>query len=147
VLDSLPLTPHGKVDRKALPAPEAQRVEAEAAYVAPRSPVEETLAGIWSEVLGIERVGVTDDFFALGGHSLSAARILSRVRDSLGANLSLAVIFESPTVESLAAAVSASGSVPADLLTPEPVLANAAEMSDADLDALLAQMMTEGSQG
>ena len=136
VLEALPLTAHGKVDRRALPSPEAPRSEPES-FVAPRSAVEERLASIWSEVLGVERVGVRDDFFLLGGHSLSAARILSRVRDVLGVGLSLSVVFEQPTIEGMAAAVSG--------LAPEgPLLARAAEMSDGDLDALLAQMMTEG---
>ncbi|HSK77696.1 MAG TPA: amino acid adenylation domain-containing protein [Thermoanaerobaculia bacterium] len=147
VMEALPLTSHGKVDRKALPAPEASRREPEETFVAPRTPVEETLAGIWSEVLGVERIGVTDDFFGLGGHSLSAARILSRVRDSLRADLSLAVVFESPTVEGMAAAVAASGVVASGLgLEEEALMSKAAELSDADLDALLGQMMTEGER-
>ena len=138
VLEALPLTVHGKVDRKALPSPETPRSEPES-FVAPRSEVEERLAAIWSEVLGIESVGVRDDFFLLGGHSLSAARILSRVRDALGASLSLSVIFETPTIEGMAAAVPS--------VAPEdPLLAGAAELSDGDLDALLAQMMAEGER-
>ena len=150
VLEALPLTPHGKVDRKALPSPDAGTAnEPERVFVAPRTPVEETLAAIWGEVLGVPAVGVQDDFFVLGGHSLSAARILSRVRDSLGANLSLSVIFESPTVEGMAAAVSSSAVFPPAPAAPPAVdeeaalLAQAAEMSDADLDALLGQMMAE----
>jgi acyl carrier protein len=150
VLEALPLTPHGKVDRKALPSPDAGTAnEPERVFVAPRTPVEETLAAIWREVLGVPAVGVQDDFFVLGGHSLSAARILSRVRDSLGANLSLSVIFESPTVEGMAAAVSSSAVFPPAPAAPPAVdeeaalLAQAAEMSDADLDALLGQMMAE----
>ncbi|NNF93561.1 MAG: amino acid adenylation domain-containing protein, partial [Altererythrobacter sp.] len=83
LLDALPLTPNGKVDRAALPAPEAaDHLTAE--YVAPRTPTEEILAGIWAEVLGVERVGVHDDFFELGGHSLLATQVISRVRQALG---------------------------------------------------------------
>ncbi|HWM94191.1 MAG TPA: amino acid adenylation domain-containing protein [Thermoanaerobaculia bacterium] len=136
VLDALPLTVHGKVDRKALPAPEAPRSEEET-FVAPRTPVEERLAAIWSEVLGLELVGVRDDFFLLGGHSLSAARILSRVRDILGVKLSLVIVFETPTIEGMAAAVSAA--VPAEF--EDPILVRTVELSDGDLDALLFEMM------
>jgi amino acid adenylation domain-containing protein len=104
VLDALPLTPNGKVDRRALPEPVAQRDTAARDYVAPRTPLEVTLAGIWSEVLGLERVGADDDFFALGGHSLLATQVVSRVRDALGVELPLRRMFEDRTLERLAAA-------------------------------------------
>jgi amino acid adenylation domain-containing protein len=82
LLDEVPLTPNGKVNRKALPTPDLSGFRAENAYVEPRTPVEEQLVEIWEEVLGVERVGVHDDFFELGGHSLLATRVLSRVRGS-----------------------------------------------------------------
>ncbi len=82
LLPALPLTPNGKIDRKALPAPDTARGDLRSAYVAPRGPVEEVVAGIWAEVLGLDRVGVLDDFFDLGGHSLLSTRIVARLRDA-----------------------------------------------------------------
>ncbi|MES2758519.1 MAG: non-ribosomal peptide synthase/polyketide synthase [Pseudomonadota bacterium] len=105
VLDKMPLTPNGKIDRKALPVPDAR--ESGADYVAPRTPVEATVAAIWSEVLRVERVGIRDNFFALGGHSLVATQVVARMRDRLDFELPLRVIFEAPTVESLASRVEA----------------------------------------
>ncbi|MGI9309603.1 MAG: amino acid adenylation domain-containing protein, partial [Gammaproteobacteria bacterium] len=104
ILDAFPLTPNGKVDRKALPAPERKRSEQEI-YVAPRTPAEEELVAIWSEVLGIAKVGVHDDFFALGGHSLLATQLISRIRDRLQTELPLMSLFNHPTVAGLAVAV------------------------------------------
>lgn len=99
-LDSLPHTANGKVDRKALPAPSADRKT----YVAPRTAVEEVVAGIWSEVLGIEQIGVEDNFFDLGGHSLLATQVISRVSSALQAEVPLRRLFEGPTVGQLSAA-------------------------------------------
>jgi amino acid adenylation domain-containing protein/non-ribosomal peptide synthase protein (TIGR01720 family) len=99
-LGALPLTPNGKIDRKALPAPDAPELDER--YVAPRTPVEELLAGIWCEVLNLERVGIRHDFFDLGGHSLLATRVVSRIRSLFGVELPLRSMFERPTIERLA---------------------------------------------
>jgi amino acid adenylation domain-containing protein/non-ribosomal peptide synthase protein (TIGR01720 family) len=104
-MKKLPLTRNGKVDRRALPEPEGLEAAAEE-YVRPRTPEEELLAGIWAEVLGIERVGVDDDFFELGGHSLLATQVVSRVREAFRVELPLRKLFESPTVAKLAQALS-----------------------------------------
>jgi len=101
VLDGLPLTVNGKVDRAALPAPENLR-SASAEYRAPESETEKTIAAVWAEVLGLQRVGLDDDFFQLGGHSLLATRVIARLRDALGVNLPLRQLFNNPTVAGLA---------------------------------------------
>jgi amino acid adenylation domain-containing protein len=115
VLPRLPRTPTGKVDRQALPAPPASGAGrlAAADHVAPRGPVEESLAAIWSEVLQVERVGAADNFFALGGHSLLATQVASRVRTAFGIELPLARLFAAPTVAALAREVEAARSDPA----------------------------------
>jgi amino acid adenylation domain-containing protein len=101
VLDALPLNANGKVDRARLPEPDEQALLARE-YVAPRTPLEESLAQIWCEVLALERVGVHDDFLDLGGHSLLATRVVALVRETLEVDLTLNVIFELRTVAALA---------------------------------------------
>jgi amino acid adenylation domain-containing protein len=101
-LDDLPLTRHGKVDRKALPAPENERPELRAAYVAPRTRIEGIIAAIWQEALRVEKVGVDDNFFDLGGHSLSMVQVHSKLREAFNKEISLIEMFRNPTVGSLA---------------------------------------------
>jgi amino acid adenylation domain-containing protein len=98
LLDALPLTPNGKVDRRSLPAPDPTRPELGHPFVAPRSSIEEMVAGIWSLVLGLEQVGVHDNFFDLGGHSLLATQVISRVWELYRIEISLRNFFETPTV-------------------------------------------------
>jgi amino acid adenylation domain-containing protein len=102
-LAALPLTPNGKVDRKALPPPEHQRDEE--SYVAPRTPIEEALAGTWADLLGLERVGAADHFFELGGHSLLVVRLMARIEHLFGVKLPISALFEAPTVQRLAAVI------------------------------------------
>lgn len=99
VLAALPLTPNGKVDRQALPVPEQRH--SEPAFVTPQTPIEKELANIWSEVLNIEQVGIYDNFFDIGGHSLIATQLMSRVRTRLGVELPLRELFASPTIKEL----------------------------------------------
>jgi amino acid adenylation domain-containing protein/non-ribosomal peptide synthase protein (TIGR01720 family) len=99
-LPAMPLSANGKLDRKQLPQVEAQA--AATGYVEPRNDAERCLARIWSEVLGVERVGVTDNFFELGGHSLLATRLASQIRHQLGVQIHLGAVFDTPTVEALA---------------------------------------------
>ncbi|MCP4658895.1 MAG: AMP-binding protein, partial [bacterium] len=103
-LDALPLTPNGKVDRRALPEPSGERPELEQAFVAPRNPMEERLAEVWCQVLGLDRIGVRDNFFQVGGHSLLATQVTSRMRREHGVDLPLALVFERPTIAELAEA-------------------------------------------
>ena len=102
-LATLPLTPNGKVDRKALPAPKATDFAADVNYVAPRNPVEAKLAGLWEETLGIHPIGVETSFFDLGGRSLLAAQLFTRISRAFGRDLPLATLFRAPTIEKLAA--------------------------------------------
>ena len=130
LLDKLPLTAHGKVDRNQLPAPES--VGQHAAYVAPRTPTEETLAAMWSDVLNIERVGVDDNFFDLGGHSLLATRIIARANQTFQIELPMHKLLEMPTVAGLATVVDDT------LLETARVLAELEQLSDEEAEALLA---------
>ena len=101
VMDEMPLTAYRKVDRPALPKPQGA-TEWNHLYVAPRTPVEEMLVGIWASVLGVDQVGVEDNFFEIGGHSLLATQLISRVRETFGVELPLRALFERPTVTALA---------------------------------------------
>jgi amino acid adenylation domain-containing protein len=102
LLDTLPLTANGKVDRQALPAPELSRQEPEASFVAPRNQVEHQLTQIWQEVLGVQPIGVRDNFFELGGHSLLAVKLFWQIEQTFSKKLPLAILFQSGTIEALA---------------------------------------------
>ena len=100
-IEQMPVTPNGKIDRRALPEIDLRSIENEA-YVPPRTPIEEVLAGIWTALLGMERVGVTENLFEIGGHSLLATQVVSQVRDAFKVEVPLRALFESPTIEELA---------------------------------------------
>ncbi len=102
LLDTMPLTPNGKVDRRALPAPDLSRQESEATFVAPRNQVERQLTEIWEQTLGVQPIGVNDNFFELGGHSILAVKLFWQIEKTFNKNLPLAILFQSGTVEALA---------------------------------------------
>jgi hypothetical protein len=149
LLEALPLSPNGKIDRKALPAPDRAGVESAGAYVAPRTPVEEAVAAVWAEVLGLPRVGAHDNFFDLGGHSLLATQVISRLRQSFPVDLPLRHLFEQPTVATLALAITKSQAKPANgaigkvLAEEDPTLARLDAISDEEVDSLLSEMLAE----
>lgn len=101
-IEQMPRTPIGKIDRKALPAPDQDRPELEHEFVAPRNPVEQMIADLWAKTIGIEKVGIYDNFFDLGGHSLMATQIISRLRNIYNVEIPLRKLFEAPTVANLA---------------------------------------------
>ncbi|REJ55603.1 MAG: amino acid adenylation domain-containing protein [Microcystis aeruginosa DA14] len=102
LLNTLPLTPNGKVDRQALPTPDTATRNLATGFLAPRTPIETQMSQIWSEVLGVERIGIKDNFFELGGHSLLATQVISRSRDLFSVELSLQNLLEYPTIANLA---------------------------------------------
>ena len=105
ILPELPLTPHGKVDVRALPLPAGIREGSRQAYVEPRTPLEERIAAIWAEALRIERVGVHDSFFDLGGNSILATQVFARLRETFGFEVPMRTLFEEPTIERLAVTI------------------------------------------
>jgi amino acid adenylation domain-containing protein len=125
-MPALPLTPHGKVDRRALPRPADEDA---ASQVAPGTPVEVVLAGLWGELLGRPRIGVHDDFFALGGHSLLGSQLIARVRSRYGVTLPLRALFDTPTIAGLATRVEAALRAGTGMAAP---VSQAAPEGDAD---------------
>jgi amino acid adenylation domain-containing protein len=136
VLDALPLTPSGKLDRRALPEPGRAQPGPEG-HQPPRTQAEQLIADIWTLVLKVERVGIQDNFFELGGHSLLATQAMSRIRQAFGVDLPLRAIFEAPTVASLAAAISDRPSN-GNLDAAERLLRELDELSDEEAERLLA---------
>jgi amino acid adenylation domain-containing protein len=117
-IDALPLTPNGKLDTRRLPPP--GNVPDMAEYVPPRTELEITMAGIWSAVLGVERIGITDNFFALGGHSLNATQLVARLRETLGTEFPLRALFEHPTIAGLTRHITPAAAARAAPLVPRP---------------------------
>jgi aryl carrier-like protein len=134
MLEELPLTVNGKVDRRALPAPDSSRPKLEKVYVAPRNEREEKLAGIWSQVLGLEKVGVHDNFFELGGDSIIIIKIIGRMTQ-IGLEVSAKQIHDHPTIAELASAVSETVQTE-EVFDSMPLV----DLSDEKLNELLAEV-------
>jgi acyl carrier protein len=125
LLEAMPLTRTGKIDRKALAAVTVVTVSGDATWAAPETPTEELLAGIWSELLGAGRVGLYDNFFDLGGHSLLVPQLIARIGDLFGVALPMRLLFEAPTVAEMAAAID------------DELLAQIEELSDDEAETLI----------
>jgi amino acid adenylation domain-containing protein len=153
-VDAIPLTPNGKVDRRALRAQAPLRPSAVRDYVAPRNAAEQTLAAIMAEVLKVERVGVHDDFFELGGHSLAAVQVIARVRRAFHVELPVRSLFTEPTVAGLCPEIVRAQRTGAPVMSaPGRTLSRRAELlarlsalSDAEMEALLGRLGTEASE-
>jgi amino acid adenylation domain-containing protein len=150
LLDALPLAPHGKLDRRALPAPDTFRPELDSTFVGPRTPAEETIAQIWAAILRLDEIGVNDNFFELGGHSLLATQVVSRIRDAFHIALPLRLIFEAPTVAGLAEAIDQLAHVSHEqgirrvsLSAEEHTLARIDQLIDEEIDSLLAELLAD----
>ncbi|WP_146064139.1 phosphopantetheine-binding protein, partial [Mycetohabitans endofungorum] len=144
-LDAWPLTPNGKLDRRALPAPDDEAL-AHQAYEAPQGELETTLATIWAELLSVERVGRHDSFFALGGHSLLAVQLIERLRRR-GLSVSVRLLFEAPTLSALAQTLGQRRdvAVPPNVITPDttaitPSMLPLIELTQADIDKIVEQV-------
>ena len=138
-LDSLPLAGPGKVNLKALPELGRGRPELETPLVLPRTPVEQRIAQIWAEILGLDQIGIDDDFFQLGGDSLQASRIISRVIDAFRVDIPLSALFDAPTVSAMASVVVWNGNKPAELELVEHMLTEVERLSETQIAQLLSK--------
>jgi amino acid adenylation domain-containing protein len=136
-LKEFPITPNGKVDRRRLPEPLFMRDGKEGDYCAPRSAVEEVIAGLWIELLGVEQVSIRDNFFDLGGHSLLGTQFIARLRDLLGVATPIRRLFESPTIEGLAAVLLEDSSLRDSIEQTAKWVLEVSRMSEAEIAAQL----------
>jgi non-ribosomal peptide synthetase component F/acyl carrier protein len=137
VLDALPLTAHGKVDRAALPIPDQKRSASECTYVAPRTPVEEKLVEMWCELLGVEGIGIHDSFYELGGHSLLLTRLATRINQTFNVELPLRALFNAPTIVELTTAIAARQVEQEDLADAAQLIEELRHLSPEEVAAML----------
>jgi amino acid adenylation domain-containing protein len=136
-MDALPLTPNGKVNRLALPVPDNYRPDQESVFLAPQTPIEQEIAEIWTAVLSVENVGINDNFFDLGGHSLMATQLISRVKKKFGIDLSLPEFFKSPTIKDLAEIVETQIFMKSNAAKLDELLDKMENLDDAEVQKLL----------
>ena len=147
VLDRLPLTANGKLDRRALPKAEESQRQLEHLFVAPRTPLETVLAGIWAELLDLERVGINDNFFESGGNSLLATQVVASVQDNLMTKISVRWIFEEPTVAGLAATMLSVTEERTRLEKTAELIIELSQFSDAEVDLALTESVALVADG
>ena len=136
-LEKMPLDPSGKINRRMLPAPDFSQVQVETEYVAPRTETEEKLTAMVQEILKIEKAGVRDSFFDLGGHSMMATQVVSRIREEFDVEISLRTLFEKPTVEGIALSIAEAQAEYQDSDELESMLSEIEDLSDEELEKLL----------
>jgi acyl carrier protein len=146
-LERFPLTPNGKVDRRALPGPENQRPDQSVAFVPPRNLSEEIVADIWSGILGVEQVGIFDNFFDLGGHSLLATRLIARLRSVLSIELPLRSVFENPTLVGLSEIMLEQPGQRARIEKTAELLLELERLSEGEADRMLEEVMVSTVEG
>jgi Phosphopantetheine attachment site/AMP-binding enzyme C-terminal domain len=154
-LDALPLTPHGKLNRRALPTPDTERLEPAGAYTPPETPLHQQIVTVWNEVLGFSGFGIDANFFNIGGHSLLATQVVSRLADLVDVDIPLRLMFERPTIRGFAEAVAAlqtqgdARAIPpvVPIRPADPAAADVAGLSDNEVDRLLAKLLAEGGAG
>jgi amino acid adenylation domain-containing protein len=139
ILDALPVTPNGKVNRKALPDPGKSRPDLDTPFVSPRIPVEQELSQIWGEVLSLDHVGIHDNFFELGGHSLAATRVVSQVIKKYQVEIPLQALFQSPTVAQMAAVITENQANSLDEQEMNRILTELESLSDEQAEQCLVQ--------
>jgi len=143
VLDALPLTPTGKVNRRDLPDPGNSRPELDIPFVAPRTPVEQELSQIWAKILSLEQVGIHDSFIDLGGHSLAATQVVSQVIKTFQVELPLRSLFDAPTVAEMAVVIAQNQANKAGQEELSPILTELEALSTEEARCLLEQEMQE----
>jgi SAM-dependent methyltransferase/acyl carrier protein len=144
LLDALPVSHNGKLDRRALPIPDREPIRRTGTYGAPRTPIEETLAEIWGAVLKLDKVGIEDNLFEIGGHSLLATQIVVRIRERFQIELSLRNLYDAPTIAALAVAVVTAQADKADTDLLAELLAEVEEMPLGSIEAELGRLPTGG---